>query len=124
MKVNKGERSVLRTDFVHHPSPFLHPAKVKEVKRQYPLYIDTFSLYIYFFPYPTPTPAQCALLAVRTHEGVGEGRKRKEVNRYFPARASPDGIGNSRAHRQTFFRLSGFFQGKENSLTRIRMETR
>jgi hypothetical protein len=99
MQVNKGERSEFWPDFVHHPSPFLHPVKVKEVKRQYPLYIDTFSLYIYFLPYPTPTPAQCALLALRTHEGVGEGRKGKEAIRYFPARASPDASGNSRAHK-------------------------
>ena len=99
MRVKEGERSPFERNFIHHLSPFFHPPKVKEVERQYPLYIDTFSLYIYFFPYPTPTPAQCALLAVRTHEGVGEGRKRKEVIRYFRARASPDASGNSRAHK-------------------------
>lgn len=44
---------------------------------------------------------------VRVRVGTCPGRPGR---RYFPAAVAPEGGGNSRESRQTYFRLSGFFQ--------------
>jgi len=87
---------------------FLFGCQVAENKELSSLYIEKTSL----------SPYIGRALCVRTRGGGTFARFSPMTHGSFRARASPDGIGNSRAHRQSWFALSGFF----DSLTRTHME--
>ena len=109
MRVKLGERSASGQGIVHLPSPFFHSQGVKEVE---PVNIvkTTLSLLLSLFH-----PHVCAMryFGPCAHvRGEVKEERGKEVRRHgsFPQDESGDASGNSRAHRQSLFYLSGFLR--------------